>query len=75
MLIDDELARGELVVACDRPLAGERGYYLVTPERAEDRAALAQFRAWLLAQAQRSRACEPQKKSAPGALPGGTGSC
>ena len=31
MLIEPELARGELVVACDRPLRAERGYFLVTP--------------------------------------------
>lgn len=52
LLIAEELARGELVLACDRPLAGERGYYLVTPERADDRPVLAQFREWLLGQAQ-----------------------
>ena len=31
MLIEPELARGELVVACDRPLRAERSYFLVTP--------------------------------------------
>lgn len=51
MLIEPELARGELVVACDRPLRGERSYYLVTPGPADERPALALFRDWLLAQA------------------------
>ncbi|MBE0474393.1 LysR family transcriptional regulator [Rhodoferax sp.] len=32
LLISDELARGELVVACDRPLANQRAYYLVQPD-------------------------------------------
>jgi DNA-binding transcriptional LysR family regulator len=49
--VADELARGELVVACPRPLAGERAYYLVTPERADQRPLLKFFSDWLLAQA------------------------
>jgi len=53
MLVADELARGELVVACARPLAGERAYYLVTPERADQRPLLKRFSDWLLAEAQR----------------------
>jgi DNA-binding transcriptional LysR family regulator len=52
MLVADELARGELVVACARPLSGERNYYLVTPERADQRPLLKFFSDWLLAQAQ-----------------------
>lgn len=51
MLIEDELASGELVVACDRPLRGERSYSLVTPVAAQERPALALLRAWLVAQA------------------------
>jgi DNA-binding transcriptional LysR family regulator len=51
MLIEPELARGELVVACDRPLRAERGYFLVTPASADERPALAAFRDWLSAQA------------------------
>jgi DNA-binding transcriptional LysR family regulator len=51
MLIEAELARGELVVACERPLRGERSYFLVTPAAHEERPALALFRHWLLAQA------------------------
>jgi len=50
MLVADELARGDLVVACARPLMGERNYYLVTPERRDERATLTLFRDWLVAQ-------------------------
>ena len=46
MLIEDELARGDLVVACDKPLSGERNYYLVTPEQENDRPLLTVFGAW-----------------------------
>ena len=51
MLIEAELARGELVVACDRPLRAERGYFLVTPAGADERPALTAFRDWLVAEA------------------------
>ena len=51
LAIRNEIARGELVIACDRPLRGERSYYLVTPAVDDERPALTLFRAWLLAQA------------------------
>jgi DNA-binding transcriptional LysR family regulator len=51
MLIEAELARGELIAACDRPLRGERSYYLAMPAKRDERPALRLFRAWLLAQA------------------------
>jgi DNA-binding transcriptional LysR family regulator len=51
MLIEPELERGELVVACDRPLRAERGYFLVMPAGGEERSALLAFRDWLLAEA------------------------
>ena len=51
MLVDDEIARGELMVACARPLSGQRNYYLVTPDRGEPRPLLAAFADWLGAQA------------------------
>ena len=51
LLIEPELARGELVVACPRPLKSGRVYYLVMPERGEPRPALARFAAWLQRQA------------------------
>ncbi|NMM18351.1 MAG: LysR family transcriptional regulator [Rhodoferax sp.] len=47
LLIETELARGELVVACQQPLPSERAYYLVTPERADERPAVTVFRDWL----------------------------
>ncbi|MBT2299544.1 LysR family transcriptional regulator [Variovorax paradoxus] len=50
MLIEPELARGELVVACNRPLRAERGYFLVTPATHDERPALGFFRQWLVAQ-------------------------
>lgn len=51
MLVDDEIARGELVVACARPLSGQRNYYLITPDRGEPRPLVAAFAEWLGAQA------------------------
>jgi LysR family glycine cleavage system transcriptional activator len=48
LLVETELARGELVIACNRPLRGERGYYIVTPERKDESAALAAFMSWLV---------------------------
>ena len=47
LLVEPELARGELMVACDQVLPGDRAYYLVQPERAEERPALSGFKAWL----------------------------
>ncbi len=52
LLIAEELARGELVIACNRPLRGERSYYFVTPERADAHPVVSLFRDWLLKQAQ-----------------------
>lgn len=54
MLIEEELTRGELVIACPRPLQSGRAYYYVTPEPDKDRAeraAVDQLRRWLQAQA------------------------
>ena len=50
MLIEDELARGELVVACDQPLKGSRAYYWMTPLATEPmpaQPALQAFGNWL----------------------------
>lgn len=52
LLVEAELARGDLVVACDQPLRGERAYYLVAPLRDEEPAALVLFTQWLSAAAQ-----------------------
>jgi len=49
LLISDELARGELVVACDQTLAGARAYYLVWPEGADNPPVVQAFQDWLLA--------------------------
>ena len=50
MLIADELARGDLVVACDKPLSGERSYYLVTPDQGSERPLVTVFGEWLKGQ-------------------------
>ena len=46
MLIEAEIARGDLVVACARPLRGERGYYLISPAQPQP-PVLAAFAQWL----------------------------
>jgi DNA-binding transcriptional LysR family regulator len=51
MLVADDLARGDLVVPCERSLPGNRGYYLVSPQRRDPPEALALFRDWLLERA------------------------
>ena len=48
LLIESELARGELVVACDLPLKGDRAYYLVTSERSDERPVVKLFLSWLV---------------------------
>lgn len=48
MLIEAELASGDLVVACPQPLRGERGYYLVSPATSEQSPVLNAFSRWLL---------------------------
>ena len=51
LLVEDELARGTLVVACERALLGQRAYCLVQPQRDDERPALTAFKTWLLATA------------------------
>lgn len=48
LLIEGELARGELVVACNRPYHGERFFHLVIPERKAGHPALERFREWVV---------------------------
>jgi len=48
LLISDELARGDLVVACDRALAGDHAYYLVWPEGDDNPPVTQVFKDWLL---------------------------
>ena len=56
LLVEAELARGDLVVACDQPLRGERAYYLVVPRREADApSALGLFSEWVLAAATTNR--------------------
>lgn len=47
LLIAQELARGELAIASDRPLAGQRHYYLVIPETRLGHPPLRAFSDWL----------------------------
>lgn len=55
MLVEAELARGDLVVACDRPLRGERHYHLVIPEANAGNVALQHFGRWLQQRADGTR--------------------
>ncbi|GAB4397973.1 MAG: LysR family transcriptional regulator [Rhodoferax sp.] len=48
LLVEHELAHGELVVLCPQPLASARAYYLVRPETAQVPAALQAFQDWLV---------------------------
>jgi len=48
LLIADELARAELVVACDRPLSSQRAYYLVWPDGRDNPPATQTFLDWLV---------------------------
>ena len=57
LLIEAELARSELVLACHAPPLGERAYYLITPEPDPARPALLAFRRWL---EQVTAAAQPQ---------------
>jgi len=66
MLIETELARGELIVACPRPLRGERSYFLVSPAVQDERPALALWRDWLLGQAQAWLQAHPAAPDAAG---------
>lgn len=52
MLVEAELARGELVVACAQPLRGERGYYLITPAQTMPSTVVTAFSTWLHRMAQ-----------------------
>ena len=56
MLVEAELARGELVIASAQPLRGERGYYLITPAQQMPSAVLTAFSTWLHRMAQPSHA-------------------
>ena len=51
MLVEHELAAGQLVQACAHALAAERAYYLVRPEQLETKPVVLQLLAWLQEQA------------------------
>ena len=53
LLIEAELARGELVVACTQAQNSTRAYYLVTPERDDVRPVVKNFMGWLAGAAAR----------------------
>jgi LysR family glycine cleavage system transcriptional activator len=48
LLIQEELTRGELVVACNRPLTNARAYYLVLPVGGDPSVAAQTLLDWLL---------------------------
>lgn len=48
LLVTEELARGELVVACERTLSNQRAYYFVQPEGNDNPSATQIFRDWLV---------------------------
>ncbi|MBP9906605.1 MAG: LysR family transcriptional regulator [Rhodoferax sp.] len=48
LLVTDELARGDLMVACDQALSSKRAYYLVWPERVDSSPATQVFLDWLM---------------------------
>lgn len=52
MLVEAELARGELVVACNQPLRRERSYYLMVPTHEPPSSVLQTFADWLQNRAQ-----------------------
>ena len=47
LLVEAELARAELVVACKQRLPSARAYYLIQPERSEERPVVKTFASWL----------------------------
>ncbi|MBK6402544.1 MAG: LysR family transcriptional regulator [Rhodocyclaceae bacterium] len=55
MLIEDELASGKLVVACDRSCRSEKAYYLIYPEHKSETTGFRSFRTWLCDEATRYR--------------------
>lgn len=62
MLIEQEIARGDLIIACPQPLRGNRAYYLVTPElatEAQPSPALKVFSQWLQDKAQEAAGGKP----------------
>ena len=65
LLISAELASGELVVACDRPLSNQRAYYLVLPEGDDIAPVLNSFMAWLKRMVEADAALPAVKSTGP----------
>lgn len=61
MLVQAELARGELVVLCNRPVSSRRSYGVVVPEGAEPAAAMAGFVRWLQDEIAADPLCSPEQ--------------
>jgi DNA-binding transcriptional LysR family regulator len=55
LLVEDELARGQLAQCVDHRHLSDRSYYLIVPERRSDNPLLKGFRAWLDAEARAYR--------------------
>ena len=55
MLIEEDLAAGRLVIACDHSHRSTHAYHIVFPERKAESAALRLFTEWLCGQAQAYR--------------------
>lgn len=73
LLVEDELARGHLLVACDQALGSKRAYYLVWPERSDNPSALQCFLNWLLQRVGSSATVDQEPTQATG-QPCGCGS-
>lgn len=56
MMIEEELASGRLVIACDKPYVNDKAYYLIFPERNSEEQGLRQFCEWLVGEAVTYRA-------------------
>ena len=54
LLIEAELSRGELVLACERLVPSDLAYYVVIPDHADERPIVATFLNWLQATAART---------------------
>lgn len=57
-LIDSELKAGQLLIACDLPVASGSAYYLAVPQKKAAHAPVVQFREWLLDEVARYTALE-----------------
>ncbi|VCU71247.1 Glycine cleavage system transcriptional activator [Pigmentiphaga humi] len=68
LMVEDELAQGKLIVACDRPSVRDKNYYLVLPEWKSDHAPVHAFIGWLTAQA--AQYCQEHGLDTPAAAAG-----